>query len=263
MDSVQYPGIFSSNLLHSIPALPSVSIGGTEIGQSILSMAPDLHRDQWMVLQCSLGYLPGWMRDFKSITISEKGNTLSYFVSPDVLCLGDENDFLRIVCGGNAAKRICDMFSCMLPTKKIADQIWAAADLKLTPHPMLASASMVSSKVLIDHNAEIERERNGRDFNIITGHKKDIVICSHLLQDRSRIAIYGWIYPDGRVIQGPMPNSTSHEVNYMDYSQSIRLISRKGILNGSMVDLYSVIKDSSYSYLINHENAYDPETIYG
>ncbi len=55
----------------------------------------------------------------------------------------------------------------------------------------------------------------------------------------------------------------AHNILYQDYSHSIRLISRRALLNGQNVDLIDVLKNTKYSYLINDElMAYDANSIY-
>jgi len=151
------------------------------------------------------------------------------------------------------------MFSCILPTRRMSNQIWAAADLKLQPVGMGASSEMTSTKVLIEHNTIIENQRAGANFRLLTGHKKDIVICQHLLQDHTRLAIYGWHQLNGTPIQ--QLNSTSHYIGYQDYSSSIRLILQTAILNGNQVNLYDIL-NSQYSYLISDEGAFNATTAY-
>jgi hypothetical protein len=144
----------------------------------------------------------------------------------------------------------------------MSDQIWQNSNLHMMPTGMGASFHMTSTKTMIDHNLVIEKQRAGRNFNIISGHKKDIVYTKHLLIDKTRLAIYGWHYPNGKALQGPNPNSTSHDISYQDYSSSIRLISQKAILNQKIVNLYDLLNDKEYAYLISDEGAMDISKMY-
>jgi hypothetical protein len=267
ISSIVFPQEYQDvSLYHTIPAATNTNLLGSQFGQSIINVPATQQRDDMVYQQCAAGNVPGWMRDFKAITVQEKSNTLTYFVSPDVLCIGngnsDDTDFLRVSLNGYTAKRVVDLFGCLLPTKKIADQIWQAADLKLMPQTMGGNYQMITTQTLMDHNSVIEKQRAGRNFNIITGHKKDIVSTNHLLVDRTRLAIYGWFYPTGQAIQGPTPNSASHDVNYQDYSSSIRLVSRQAILNQQAVNLYDVLNSKDYAYLISDEGTMNARAMY-
>lgn len=263
IETIEFPNTYvATDIHHTIPDRPDTGLSGSQFAATILNVPADQLRDNLVLQQCMLGNLPQWMRTFKPIQVSDGANQLVYFVSPDVLCIGEGINFLRVSLNGYTARHVVDAFGCMLPTKRIADQIWASADLKLTPQAMGASPNMTSTQTLVDHNTAIETQRADRNFNIITGHKKDIVYVKHLLSDRSRLAIYGWIYPSGQIIQGPEPNSTSHSCSYQDYSSSIRLVSTRAMLNNSDVNLYELLNNPSLAHLISDEGPFDATDIY-
>lgn len=260
--SMDFDNFSQFNLFANIPGRSSSALSGKAYGSTIVSMPANQVREQSILDQCAQGNLPSWMNNFVPIMSSDGSNSLTYFVSPDVVCLGNDTDFLRIASNGHSAKKIVDMFACILPTKKMSDQIWKAADLKLTPTPIPATSNMITTQAMIDHNNIIEHQRNGRNFKLISGHKKDIVLAKHLLSDKTRLAIYGWHYPNGIAIQGPEPNSTSHSVDYVDYSSSVRLVAQQASLNGNAVNLYDVLNDPTLASLISEEGAYNALDVY-
>ncbi len=261
IENIEFPVNYKPTSLYAaIPDRQDGSMSGSQFGQSILNIPATQQRDDIIIAQCMAGNLPNWMRTFKEIVISERGNTLTYFVSPDVLCIGNNSDFLRVSLNGYSARHVVDIFGCILPTKKIANQIFLTADLRLNPTGMGASNIMTTTGVLITHNNIIEQQRAGRNFNIITGHKKDIVLAKNLLGDRSRLAIFGWFYPNGQIIQ--QLNSTSHSIDYQDYSSSVRLVAQNALLNGQTVNLYDILNDDRFSYLISDEGSFDARSMY-
>lgn len=261
-ETIEFPETYKQiNLLANIPARPDNVPSGSAFGQSILNIPATQQRDDLILAQCLNGNIPNWMRQFKPITVKDNlGNTLTYFVSPDVLCIGDESDFLRVSLNGYTARRVADAFGCMLPTRRISDQVWQNADLKMMPTGMGASFQMSSTKTLMDHNAVIEKQRAGRNFNIITGHKKDIIFHSKLLQYIHNICIYGFHYPNGKPIQDAQ--YVAHNIWYQDYSHSIRLVSRQATLNGQATDMMQLLNDKKFCHLISDEGAYDASLIY-
>lgn len=235
------------------------SLNGTDFGKTIINTTGDQHRDDIFYNEIMNGNFPDFMRDFAPITIVDGNNTLKYFVSGDVISVGSNEDYLRISINAKTGKKICNALDCFLPTKKISDDIWKFSDLKLIPRPMLASPNMVNTQTLIMHNEAINKQINGANFTLLSGHKKDIVNCKHLLLDNSKVAIYGW-HLNGGVIQGL--NSTSHNAYYEDYSQSCRLVSRNAIFNDKEIDMYDVLNNPNLCHLISDEGNYDASNIY-
>lgn len=232
---------------------------GSELGQLLLPLFGQ-GRDDYFCREIVSGNIPDCCRNLVPITVEAGGNTLQYFVSGDVLSVGSNEDYLRISLNGKSAKKLFDTFDLLLPTKKMCDDIWRLADLKLEPRPMGASPNMMMTSVLVGHNTAINQQLAGREFKLLTGHKKDTVLAKHLLEDRSRCAIYGWFHLNGQPIQDLQ--TIRHDVFYQDYSQSIRIVSRSATLNDQPIDLFDLINNPQYTYLVNEEVAYDPTTIY-
>lgn len=108
-------------------------------------------------------------------------------------------------------------YGCRLPTPEEVDAIWAAADLKLKPIFMTPGPQMTSPDYFIRHSRMIDEQIDGREFNLVAGHKKDIV----QQQRKGRVTIYGWHTIDGAPIQ---PVSSVHGDYYYDYSHGVRLV---------------------------------------
>lgn len=104
-----------------------------------------------------------------------------------------------------------------LPTPDLVDAIWNAADLKLTPLPMTPDETMASESVIITHDYLIDQQIGGRKFDLVAGHKKDVV----QQQMPGRVTIYGWHRTNGSPIQ---PVSSVHSEWYYDYSHGIRFV---------------------------------------
>lgn len=245
----------------NLPERSSNALSGTEFGQKIYNMPPNEKRDQVICEEILSGNVPDFLRTFRPITVVDKGKTIQYYCSPDYLSVGNSDDYLRITMGAKSIKKLFDELGVSLPTKKMVDQIWISADLKLNAIPMAPTPAMVLSPALIEHNKIIQKQINGKQFDLVAGIKKDVVIGKPLLTYKNKIGIYGW-FLNGKPIQGPNPNYTSHQSEYCDYSQCLRLINRNIILQDQPNDLYEALKDNSSSYLISEEGNYDPSSIY-
>ena len=245
----------------TIPDRQPGCLTGSQFAATIMNIGPGAVREGMILAEVQKGNVPDFMRNPIRVSPNIPGVDFSYYVLPDVLCIGIDEDFLRVPLTPITARKIADLFTCVLPTKKIADQIWQAADVKLSPIPggPPYDASMRYTSKFVKHNANIEEQRAGK-MGLITGHKKDVVYCEHLLMDPSRVAIYGWFYPTGVAIQGLNP--TDHSRDYEDYSHGLRFVSRVMNINGQVYDFYDILKNPHLCSLISHEGPYNANRIY-
>ena len=186
-------------------------------------------RDSFAAKEILAGNIPSFLHKFERIKVSiidsVTGKTINaeYFVSPDYLSIGTDDNWARINITPLAAQKIADSLNCFLPTRKIVDDIYQAAEIKLEPVPMFAFRD--STPTMWHHHLIIEGQRKGRK-GLIAGIQKDVVISGKISRDPrpDRVAIYGWHKSDGSPIQ---PLYTGHIYWWVDYSQGIRLVYRK------------------------------------
>ena len=225
---------------------------------STLEGLDGVKRDRLVAAEILKGDVPGFLRNLVPVSITSRSatgapTTITLCVTPDYLALGSNRDFVRVPLGLRAATRIGDAFNMILPTPRMVDLIYRAADLRLSPRPMPAGPQMTSTAYLLRHNQTIraQRESAGTPLGtLIAGQKKDVVLSNRLASHRGRVAIYGWHRSNGRPIQ---PLSTVHGAGYADYSHGIRLVSRTAFLDGKPVDLRSLMADSRYAGLLSKE----------
>ena len=216
-------------------------------------------RDSFVLKEILAGDVPDFLKKFvaihTSIVDSASGKKISatYYVAPDYLSLGTNDDWARINITPLAAQKIADTFNCFLPTRKIVDDIYLAAKLKLEPVPMYAFRD--STPTMWHHHLIVEAQRKGRK-GLIAGIQKDVVISGKISRDekKDRVAIYGWHKPDGKPIQ---PLYTGHIFWWVDYSQCIRLIYRKIKVENKWMDYIDVLKDPVLQRLLCDEEFCD------
>lgn len=214
-------------------------------------------RDSFAVREVLAGNIPGFLKKFVPVhtSITNSGNTINavYYVSPDYLAVGSDNDWARINITPMAAQQIADSFHCFLPTRKMVDDIYKSATIKLEPVPMYAFRD--STVTMYQHHLIVEGQRKLRK-GLITGIQKDVVISGKIMKDGrpDRVAIYGWHKPDGKPIQ---PLYTGHINWWVDYSQCIRLIFRTIYVNGKAMDYTEVLKDKILQRLLCDEDNCD------
>jgi hypothetical protein len=216
-------------------------------------------RDSFAVKEVLAGNLPSFLKKFvaihTSIIDSTTGKTIkaTYYVSPDYLSIGSDDDWARINITPLAAQMIADSFHCFLPTRKMVDDIYNAAKLKLEPVPMYAFRD--STPTMWHHHLIVEGQRRGRK-GLIAGIQKDVVISGKISRDpkTDRVAIYGWHKLDGKPIQ---PLYTGHIFWWVDYSQCIRLVYRQIKVNSKWMDYVDVLKDPMLQKLLCDEEFCD------
>ncbi len=216
-------------------------------------------RDSLAVAWVLAGNTPSFLKQFTSISIVMFDSLLNrdiraeYFVSPDYLSVGTDADWARVPVTPMAAQKIADTWDAFLPTRKMVNDIYQAAEIKLEPIPMYAFRD--STPTMYQHHLIIEGLRRGRQ-GLIAGIKKDVVISGKVLRDgrKNRVAIYGWHLPGGKAIQ---PLYTGHVDWYVDYSHGIRLVSRRMKVDGKWMDYQDVLQHPRFRKLLCDEEYCD------
>lgn len=234
------------------------SITGSDFYRTAAAMAWKA-RDSFAVKEILHGDVPLFLKKFVPVTVSiidsSTGKTIKaiYYVAPDYLSIGTNDDWARINITPMAAQKIADSFHCFLPTRKMVDDIYKAATVKLEPIPMYAFRD--STPTMWQHHLIIEGQRKGRK-GLIAGIQKDVVISGKISRDKKadRVAIYGWHKPDGKPIQ---PLYTGHIYWWVDYSQGIRLVYRKIKVEGKWIDYTDVLKSDRLRSLLCDEEFCD------
>jgi hypothetical protein len=229
------------------------AITGSEFYRRSSSLSWKL-RDSLALTEILNGNVPHFLRKFvaiKTVVKDHEGRRIEaiYYVSPDYLSVGGDDDWARIPLTPMAAQAIADTLHCFLPTRKIVDDIYKHAPVKLEPVPMFAFRD--STPTMYQHHLMIEGLRKQRS-GMIAGIKKDVVISGKISRDpkQNRVAIYGWHKPDTKAIQ---PLYTGHVNWYVDYSHGIRLVYRRIKVDGRWMDYTDVLKDPILQKLICDE----------
>lgn len=221
----------------------SKSLAGSEFYKAVAGLDRE-KRETLAVEKVLSGNIPSFLKKFIRIntSVTDKGGKqipAYYFASPDYLSVGNDKDFARIPLTPNSAQMIADSFHCFLPTRKMVNDIYEQATVKLEPVPMYAFRD--SAPTFYHHHLIIEGQRKGRK-GLIAGIKKDVVISDKLTRDKkaNRVAIYGWHKLDDKPIQ---PLYTGHVNWYVDYSHGVRLVYRTIWVNKKRMDYIDVMKD--------------------
>ncbi len=210
--------------------LPFKSNHSTLGGSDFYKDAADMGwaaRDSLIVRYVRQGAVPAFLAHLVPVRIrlvreEQKKVQITFFVAPDYLSVGNNNDWARVSLTAKGAAMVLSMLDCFAPTPLLADLIYRQARVKLPPVPLYAFRD--STPVMWHHHLIIEGQRK-QQKGLIAGIKKDIVFIGPRGDSvaKDRVGIYGWHQPDGKPIQ---PFYQGHAWWYTDYSHGLRLVSR-------------------------------------
>ncbi len=245
--------LFGCNTHKLLVQRPVTTITGTAFYSTAVAFNWQ-QRDSFAIAAILEGNMPLFNKKFVPIHTSiigpdQKIIHATYFVSPDYLSIGTNEDWARIPLTPIAAQRIADSLNCFLPTKKMVDEIYVQSNVKLAPVPMYAFRD--STITMWQHHLIIEGQRKNQK-GLIAGIKKDVVLSNIVSKHAkpNREAIYGWHLLNGKAIQ---PLYAGHINWYVDYSHGIRLVMNHIIVDGKKMDYKKVLLDPSLRALLTDE----------
>ena len=207
------------------------------------------------------------------ITTDKQGNSATFKVSDDAVRIGDAKDSFRATVSHRTAQLIADELGAVLPTAKLSDEIWAAARVRLSPRPqkkwvdddtmshtrrMLEASEMVDSAIAGRHGLTADVGKDWVNTNRLTTRPPATA---------GQSANYGWhglgLPLEAATFAGTQLYQTvglRHPIDYVDYSQVVRLVQRKVRLcdapGGPVcrdIDIQKIASDPQLSGLLSHE----------
>jgi hypothetical protein len=237
---------------------PASAPSGSEFAQRVSVMELN-EREREIYSQIMAGNIPNFLRNLCAVQVTNaangRTNRATFFVTPDYLAIGSDEDYLLMPISPNTAQRIADAWASSLPTRKTVNDIYSAAAVKLAPMPMTPGPTMTTIAVFSNHNAivrsqRIEQVKAHPLGALVAGHQKDVVISASLASAPGKVAIYGWHKTNGAPIQ---PLYLKHAAFWVDYSQCIRLIQQKMIVDGATKTVAEVLADPTLADLLSDE----------
>jgi hypothetical protein len=234
------------------PRAPNAMTGRAFIA-SIANLVRD-DREAAIRRELLAGNVPSFLRTLRTVTLAAAGadsvkHTVSYDVMPDYLAIGSDADYVRMPMSPHTAQAFCDAFGFVLPTRKMANDIWAAATTRVEPRPLTQERE--ASLTFLQHHRIIEEQlKDAKRPSFVAGIKKDVVVTPRLQERPDRVAIYGWHYTTGAPIQ---PLYTGHVDWYVDYSHGVRPVRRAMIVDGKPLPFEKILTDVNLLHLLSDE----------
>ncbi|MBL7180682.1 MAG: hypothetical protein ISS65_10815 [Desulfobacterales bacterium] len=250
-------GIPDTLCLQKIPERPRDAITGLQFARETTGMTGEEQQSKALG-ELRRGNIPDFLRKLKPVHFNyrkPRGEMITAIIwaTPDYVAIGSDEDFLRIPLTYPSAVAVAEAFECVLPTPKMVDAIYEQSTCHLEPDPLPPGPMMRSSEYFLKHREMIRNQRQQAGCalgELVSGHKKDVVITNRLNRKPGRIAIYGWHTKNGEPIQ---PLSIFHGKNYADYSHGLRLIYKTVWINGKPRSLLEVLQDPRVAPVLTDE----------
>ncbi len=248
--------VFSVTL--DIPPRPEGALSGSQF-VAVITPLSLTEREDAIFTQVAMGNIPDFMRNLCEIlvtkTTSSGEHTAIYYVTADYFAVGSNEDYFLCPMTPTLGQRVADLLGCNLPTTKMVDDIYAAAEVKLAPQPIPPSPEMTTVPVFAQHNTMVWEERSKVLAphplgDLVGGDKKDVVVTTRLATSPGKVAIYGWHKLDGQPIQ---PLYLGHSDTYADYSHGIRLAHLSMKVDGTPTTLTTVLASADLAPLLSNE----------
>jgi hypothetical protein len=236
-----------------IPAREANALTGSAFVASVASLPRD-EREAAIRRELLAGNIPTFLRALRTVEAAAVGtdstrHTVAFEVMPDYLAIGSDDDFVRMPMNPYSAQLFCDAFGFVLPTRKMVNDIWAAAPVHVEPRPLTQDRD--APLTFLQHHRIIEEQLAGKGRGaFVAGIKKDVVVTNKLLGKANRVAIYGWHYLNGEPIQ---PVYAGHVDWYVDYSHGIRPVRRWMLVDGARQSFEAVLADPTRRHLLSDE----------
>lgn len=217
------------------------------------------NREQEIFLEIMAGNVPDFLRALAPVSVTNvvggKAVLAMFYTTPDYLAVGSDEDYFLTPMTPMTAQRIADRLNCMLPTRKMVDDICAAAAVRLAPAPMTPGATMVTVPVFAQHSAIVRTQRMNQSASrplgaLVAGNKKDVVTTTRLTNSPGKVAIYGWHRTNGVAIQ---PLYLGHTAAWVDYSHGIRLVHQPMTVDGKPTTVSEILADPNLAGLLSDE----------
>ena len=239
----------------AIPARANSALTGTAFIASVAAMA---NADREIAIRRELlaGNIPSFLRVLRTVNVTALGadsasHSVAYEVMPDYLSIGSDRDYVRMPMTPYTAQAFCDAFGFVLPTRKMANDIWQAATAHVEPKPLTELRE--SPLTFQQHDGIITDQLKGVNSGaFVAGNKKDIVVSNLIAARPDRVVIFGWHHLTGEPIQ---PMYSGHANWYVDYSHGIRPVRRMMQVDGKRRPFEKILTDSVTLSLLSDEGA--------
>jgi hypothetical protein len=240
-----------------IPDRPPDAPGGAAIARDLRGLDLEV-RERRILAELARGNVPGWLRRLERVEMEDVVNGIehrvTFWVTPDYLAVGSDSDFVLTPLSARTAQRIADLAASSLPTPRMVDAIWSAAEFRVDPIRLAIDEFRGTVEYFERHDNMVKAQRrlyHARPGIFAAGHKLDVVLTPTLSAHPGQVALYGWHRADGRPIQNLYIGADSPVV----FSRGVRLVHRSILVDGVRRDLPDVLSDPALAPILSRGGA--------
>jgi len=214
----------------------------------------DVRERERMLLDYAKHGLLSW--SWSKVAYEEDGHRVEFLVQAQGMML----EGIHLSMSATLSQQIADLHSMLLPTAKIGDIVYRAANVKLPPKTQVINATRAG---IVEQSQKLDAAIAGRATALVADMGKDWVLSNKLKPEVA--ANYGWhvdtnpwggIHTDPAVTYPAQPGAwviqsvgTRHSPQHVDYSQISRLVSRQAAYDGQPIDLGVLLQSPAASIL--------------
>jgi hypothetical protein len=231
-----------------------------ELTHNLRSVAPAV-RHEWIHEAMVAGFIPDFLRQLKRVRSRHAGHELSFWVMPDYLALGDNDNYLHFPVNGRNALSLAAHWNMYLPTRKMVDLIYRQAAVLLPSVPLNINDGRDPLERWLEHEERLDQDLQKYAVHsslLEAGHKKDLVMSPRLIGRPDRAAIYGWQGTDGQRLQDL---AATLRADYADYSMGLRLVAPFCLVDEQWMPLAEVLRNPELAPLLSDEGAWDVDRL--
>ncbi len=193
--------------------------------------------------------------DWEPVESEHNGHRATLWVTADALRIGDATDSVRVSVTAETAQSIASHFGAFLPTTKVCDLVWKQA--KVHVEPCLFAEPRSSTARMLDYHECVEKKVAGR-AGLVENVGKHWVITNKLLSSPGKAANYGFFsagapHVTASGIRAWQPLGLAHNGAHVDYSQVLRLVGEKVLVDGKTMLFKDVATDPALCGLVSSE----------
>lgn len=206
------------------------------------------------------GEFPMWLRQWHEVTVQDGDVKGAFYVLPDYLCIGTDDDWVYTPMGAIGAERVLSLFKAALPTQKMVELLYKKA-VKQVAQPwgppydtMALTDRWLAQTRKIRKGLELTKAYPGQ---LVEGHAKNVVVSKKTMDaDGLNLGFFGWYDTAGRPIQG---DSQAHGAWYCDYSHGVRAVLGNVVVSDVLMPYGTALSHPVAWRLFSHEPI-DPPT---
>lgn len=233
---------------------------GKDFVRSLKRHGSDLERDNQILGAVAQGHHAPL--NWAPIKVKAGTREATIFVMRDALMVGEPGDYVRISMNADTAQRIAWHFNAYLPTTKICDAVWDAAEVRIAPQtqgpPKYSYSDMDDPLRMLDYHVAVDAAivKSQKPLASLVANVGKHWVLTNKNLNSDRVRNYGW-YGTGSVSSSGyrmiQTLGAAHNSRHADYSQILRLVKNEVEIDGQMKTFADLACDPELCALVSDE----------